>query len=219
MRQRSCSSSIERAQTARSVCVLSEPQRVEAFNGLPRGWAGEFLLQLSSVDQADLLLALPEREPRIWLRLLLPDDTADLFQHAPEEERDRIAARQDEAIGYLRHQASDVENVYYAYVLDEAQRLLGVVGFRDLFAAYRPKLVRDVMRTNFVSVSGRALSGQPAPQPAFLAFFIIFGGASRVSANCVHSLRLWQTHAKTRCFEGDCGSPDRVFFPGTSAAT
>src|SRR5581483_6063073 len=90
MRQRSCSSSIERAQTARSVCVHSEPQRVEAFNGLPRGWAGEFLLQLSSVDQADLLLALPEREPRIWLRLLLPDDTADLFQHAPEEERDRM---------------------------------------------------------------------------------------------------------------------------------
>src|SRR5579884_294719 len=80
MRQRSCSSSIERAQTARSVCVHSEPQRVEAFNGLPRGWAGEFLLQLSSVDQADLLLALPEREPRISYAVFCLKKKNKLFQ-------------------------------------------------------------------------------------------------------------------------------------------
>ena len=168
---------------------LSEPERVEAFNELPRDRAGEFFLQLSSEDQARLLLALPERERRIWLRLLPPDDAADLLQRTPEGERDRIAAQLDdvtrrevnallaykedaagglmnprfarlrpdmavdEAIGYLRYQASDVENVYYAYVLDDAQHLLGVVGFRDLFAADREKLVRDIMRTKFVSVS------------------------------------------------------------------
>lgn len=56
----------------------------------------------------------------------------------------------DEAISYLRRQASTVETIYYAYALDEEQRLLGVVSFRDLFKADRGKLVRDVMRKQFV---------------------------------------------------------------------
>ena len=41
----------------------------------------------------------------------------------------------DEAIVYLRRQAKQVDLLYYAYVLDETQRLLGVLSFRELFAA------------------------------------------------------------------------------------
>src|SRR5579875_566415 len=168
---------------------LSESERVEAFENLPRDRADGIFLQLSSRDQLRLLLALPAGERRIWLRLLPPDDAADLLQLAPAEERQQLAAQLDdvtrrevnallaykedaagglmsprfarlrpemtvdEAISYVRHQASHVETIYYAYVLDEAQRLLGVAGFRDLFAADRSKLVRDMMRTNFVFAS------------------------------------------------------------------
>jgi magnesium transporter len=59
----------------------------------------------------------------------------------------------DEAIRYLRRQAAQIETVYYAYVLDDSQRLLGVVNFRDLFAADGDALVRDLMRTNFIFAS------------------------------------------------------------------
>ena len=42
----------------------------------------------------------------------------------------------DEAISYLRRQARQtLETFYYVYVLDEQQRLLGVVSFRELFSA------------------------------------------------------------------------------------
>ena len=42
----------------------------------------------------------------------------------------------DEAISYLRRAARErVETIYYVYVLDAEQRLLGVVSFRELFAA------------------------------------------------------------------------------------
>jgi magnesium transporter len=168
---------------------LSEAERVEAFENLPRDRADDFFVHLSSRDQVHLLLALPEGERRIWLRLLPPDDAADLLQLAPEEQRDSLAAQLDdvtrrevnallaykedaagglmnphfarlrpdmtidEAISYLRHQANHVETIYYAYALDEAQHLLGVVVLRNLFAADRSKLVRDIMRTKFVSVS------------------------------------------------------------------
>ncbi len=168
---------------------LSDLERLESFENLPRDQADEFFLHLSSRDQVRLLLALPPGERRIWLRLLPLDDTADLLQLAPEEARDSLAAQLDdvtrrevnallaykedaagglmnphfirlrpgmtvdEAISYLRHQAGHVETIYYVYALDEAQHLLGVVAFRHLFAADRSKLVRDVMRTNFVYAS------------------------------------------------------------------
>jgi magnesium transporter len=59
----------------------------------------------------------------------------------------------EEGIGQLRQHAGHVEMIYYAYILDEAQHLMGVVSFRELLAADRSKKVREVMRTNFVSVS------------------------------------------------------------------
>jgi hypothetical protein len=59
----------------------------------------------------------------------------------------------DEAISYLRRQARDVsESIYYGYVLDDEQRLLGVVSFRELFACDPAKRLRDVMHTDLVTV-------------------------------------------------------------------
>lgn len=168
---------------------LSESERVQAFESLPRDRADDFFLALSSRDQLRLVVSLPEGERRIWLRLLPPDDAADLLQLAPDDEREELADQLDditrrevnallaykqdaagglmnprfarvrpdmtvdEAISYIRHQANHVEAIYYAYVLDEAQLLLGVVGFRDLISADRARLVRDIMRTQFVFAS------------------------------------------------------------------
>jgi magnesium transporter len=59
----------------------------------------------------------------------------------------------DEAIVYLRRQAGQVETIYYAYVLDDEQRLLGVVSFRQLFGADPRKRVREIMRTEVISAT------------------------------------------------------------------
>jgi magnesium transporter len=61
----------------------------------------------------------------------------------------------DEAISYLRKQAvggADVETIYYVFVLEADQRLLGIVSFRELFGSPGAKRVRDVMLTDFVAV-------------------------------------------------------------------
>jgi magnesium transporter len=59
----------------------------------------------------------------------------------------------EEAIGAIRRQAENVEMIYYAYILDDAQHLSGVVSFRELVSANRTKKVRDTMRRNYVFVS------------------------------------------------------------------
>ncbi len=59
----------------------------------------------------------------------------------------------DEAISYLRIQAkAQVEIIYYAYVLDADQTLLGVVSFRELFSTPHQKVIKDVMKTDIVKI-------------------------------------------------------------------
>jgi len=140
----------------------------------------------------ELLLALPQGEQRLWLRLLPPDDAADIIQDAPEEKRPALlqllddttrkevtgllAYREDEAgglmspryarvrpdmtvdeaISYLRKQArGQLETIYYIYVLDEQQRLEGVVSLKQLIAAQPEKRVRELMETDLVKVDER----------------------------------------------------------------
>jgi magnesium transporter len=168
--------------------ILSIDERVEGFEFLPRNDADDFFLQLSARDRAELILALPPGERRLWMRLLAPDDAADVIQEAPQDEREGLLALLDdstrrevkglldyaeddagglmntrysrlradmtvgEAISYLRRDARAREKtVYYAYVVDPEERLLGVVTFRDLIVAPGDKLVKEVMRTEVIS--------------------------------------------------------------------
>jgi magnesium transporter len=169
--------------------VLSAPERLEGFSLLDRHEAEDFLLGLPARDQAELLLGLPPTERRSWIRLLAPDDAADLVQEAPADEReallgllDWLTRREvtallayaedaagglmnpryarlrpdmsvDEAISYLRRQAREhLGTVYYIYVIDPDQRLVGVVTLHELFAVAPDRKIRDVMQTDLVTV-------------------------------------------------------------------
>ena len=169
---------------------LSNAARARVFKRLERTVAEDFFLALSSRGQAGLILEFPEGERRSWLRLLAPDDAADVLQEIPKPLREgllvlldeptrkevtallayaedaagglmnprfarvRPDVTVDEAISYLRKQGREhVETIYYAYVLDEQQHLLGVVSFRELFGAQPQTRVREVMRTDVVTVT------------------------------------------------------------------
>ena len=168
--------------------VLSLDERVEGFEYLQRDQADDFFLQLSARDRAHLVLALPPGERRLWMRLLPPDDAADVIQEAPAEEREGLLALLDdatrrevkglldyaedeagglmntrysrlradmsvgEAISYLRRDAQHREkSVYYVYVVDAEERLVGVVSFRDLIVAPPDTSVKEVMHTEVIS--------------------------------------------------------------------
>jgi magnesium transporter len=50
--------------------VLSTEERLQGFELLPRDEAEDFFSQLSARDRAQLVLALPPGERRLWMRLL-----------------------------------------------------------------------------------------------------------------------------------------------------
>ena len=60
----------------------------------------------------------------------------------------------DEATSFLRRDARDrSQSVYYAYVIDGEDRLLGVVFFRDLLMTSGERTIREIMRTDIVTAS------------------------------------------------------------------
>ena len=153
--------------------LLSKEDQVAGFSLLTREESEQLFDTLDAREQCELILALPPGQRRIWMRLLAPDDGADVVQEA-ENESDRatlldlldaptrkevlalLAYAEDQAgglmnprfarlrpdmtvdaaISYLRRQREEqVETIYYAYVLDGQQQLLGVVSLRDLVTA------------------------------------------------------------------------------------
>ena len=169
---------------------LDPSEKSEAFSLLDRQDAQEFFLTISPHDRTQLILKMPDGERRLWIRLLPPDDAADLIQDSPEDSRPfliellddrtrkevnallhykkdaagglmnprfgRIRPDQtiDEAIRYVRLQAQEyLSGVYYLFALDDAQHLLGVVSFHDLFKAPPDQKVQDIMKTDLVVVT------------------------------------------------------------------
>lgn len=174
---------------ASSWTALSPSERRGKFSKLSRTDAEELFLSLNSHDQAELLAEATALEKRSWVRMLAPDDVADLIQEMGLENKEEIlnlldpqTRREvaallayaednagglmssrfvrlrpdmtvDEAISYLRIQAkTQVETIYYAYVLDGDQKLLGVVSFRELFSASPEKIVKHIMHEDVLKI-------------------------------------------------------------------
>jgi magnesium transporter len=163
-------------------------KRAAEFHRLPRGAQDDFFLALDTHGRAELLRALPESERRVWMRLLAPQDAADVLQHVPRGEQSQLlelldeptrtevnallAFKEDEAGGlmsprfarlrvdvpveealaYLKQQARYLKDIEEAFVLDQDQRLVGVVSLSELFLAENNKRVSEVMRTDVPTV-------------------------------------------------------------------
>jgi Mg/Co/Ni transporter MgtE len=57
-----------------------------------------------------------------------------------------------EVFDRLRAQGHDIDMIYYLYVIDEKERLVGVFSLRDLLLADPSKQVKDIMLTEVISV-------------------------------------------------------------------
>ena len=114
---------------------------------LPPDDAADVVQEAPSETREALLALLDEPTRREVMALLAyAEDNAGGLMN-PRFARLRPDATVDEAIRYLRKQMTEQpRTIYYAYVLDAEQRLLGVVSFRQLFTAPPTERIRDIMR-------------------------------------------------------------------------
>ena len=129
---------------------------------LPAGQLADILDEMESDEAADVLGDLPHDkatqalqemdEPGSVVSLLrYPDETAGGLMT-----RAVVTLRQDwtagQALAELRRAGPESDSTYYLFVLDEIDRLLGVLGLRDLVTMPIDMPVAEKMNTDVVSV-------------------------------------------------------------------
>lgn len=146
---------------ARSQALLlrdaTDPERRVLLRTLAPDDAADLLQEMEPEERTaamTLLDATTAREVRALLAYA-EDEAGGLMN--PRFVRLRADMTVEEAIRYARIQSRDrAETINYLYVLDAAQRLLGVLSFRDLFAAASDARVTDVMLADVTTVDEHA---------------------------------------------------------------
>ena len=135
--------------------------QVDMLCAMPSRDQRVWMRTLAPDDAADVLQLVDDEEKRGVLRTCLQERVrkeVDALMAYEEDEagglmsprfaRIRPEMSIDEAILYVRRQVrEELETMYYVYVLDGQQHLLGVVPFEDLFKADGNRKVSEVMDT------------------------------------------------------------------------
>lgn len=122
------------------------------------------LEQMSSDDLTDILSELEEDERQRIINLLNKEDAEDVKKLLGYEEEstggimttgyidvnENMTAK--EAIEHMRKNAEDAETIYYIYVVDDDEKLVGVLSLRELITARDSVIVGDLMSENIISV-------------------------------------------------------------------
>ena len=111
--------------------LMTPEERADGLMMLGRRESEDFFLNIGSHEQHEVLLGLPLEERRSWMRLMAPDDAADLLQAGPIEHRVPLLALLDEP---TRHEVSGL----LAYAEDDAGGLMN-----PRFARVRPDMSVD----------------------------------------------------------------------------
>lgn len=143
---------------------LTAVEQLELLTQLPYLERRSWVRFLEPDDAADLIQQAEEDEQKSYLALL--DDVTRkevlaLLAYAEDEAGGLMSPRfarvrpdmtTDQAIRYLRKQASHVETIHYVYVLDFNQTLLGVVSFRELFSSDPSRKIHEIMHRDLITI-------------------------------------------------------------------
>jgi magnesium transporter len=141
---------------------LEDPEAAEVAAQMPPETLADVLDEMEPDEAADVLGDLPPEQAASALAqmedadevlplLAHPDDTAGgLMTSAFYALRRQTTAQI--AIDFLRTQHPDGETPYYLYVVDRFQKLIGVVGLRDLIVAEPQATIESIMKREVVSV-------------------------------------------------------------------
>lgn len=153
------------AETAAETLQQFEPDvQTAVIEGLDDERAADILEEMGPDDAADVLGDLSHDRAAAILRRMDPEDARDVRELLgyPEESAGGIMTTEyvtvppnvtaGAAIELVRQQAAELDNVYYIYVVDEDERLLGVLSLKDLIVSPPEARIADRMHRDLISV-------------------------------------------------------------------
>lgn len=152
-------------ETAAETLEETDPKiQVSLINDLNSEKASDIIEEMTLSEAADLIGDLPKAKAEVILKEMekdIAEDVKELLAHPEREAGDMMTTSYlsfspsttvREAMDKLRREAADIDLLYYVYVTDEEEHLLGVISLRDLLLADPAQKLTDIMDERVVSV-------------------------------------------------------------------
>lgn len=159
---------LDRLDTETAADALNELEgsfQYELLSELDPERASDLLEILPPDDAADILADLPREEAERLLSLMPANESQpirELLRYGAETAggimtTEVVSLAQDltveEALAYLRQHSNHLEMIYYLYIVDDEQHLVGVISLRQLVVAEPGTHLRDLMDRDVIKVT------------------------------------------------------------------
>ncbi|MDY7037827.1 MAG: magnesium transporter [Thermodesulfobacteriota bacterium] len=143
---------------------IEAPVQESILSDLDTQAISEIVQELASDDAADLVGDLPAERAKEIIEKVEDQVSAELEKLLPYPEDtaggimalEFVAVKADstieEAIDTIRAKREEVENLYYLFVVDDFERLVGVISMKDLVLESPENKISDIMNPEVVSV-------------------------------------------------------------------
>lgn len=143
---------------------MEEDTQLSLLNGLSDEKAADLLEEMSPDVAADLLQEIPDDRAEALLKLMDAEDARDVKELMVYGEdtaggfmnTEFVWANPEmtcvETLDLIRRLSPEAEIVYYIYVVDDADKLLGVLSLRDIIVADPGTVLNDIMHTEIFCV-------------------------------------------------------------------
>lgn len=139
-------------ESAELIGEMRQERAVEIVGHVDPDDATDIIAELDEDDRSRIMGSLrPEQVETVTQLLAYPEDSAggimttEFASVTPE-------MHVDEAIASVRAKSREIETIYYIYVVDLEDHLLGVVSMRDLILARSGNSIADIMETDLVGI-------------------------------------------------------------------
>jgi len=155
---------LDAQQAVEALAELELDTQVEIFEQLDEETASDILEEMPPDEAADILSELPEEKSAELLRLMEAEDAEEVRELMQYDEGTAGSIMTTEYIGLplrltaeqtierLRELAPTAETIYYLYVVDEGEKLCGVLSLRELIIAPPASHIQELMNGKVIFV-------------------------------------------------------------------
>ncbi|MDA8082385.1 MAG: CBS domain-containing protein [Nitrospiraceae bacterium] len=150
---------------AEALSELKPEMQADIINAMDPEKAADIIEEMPPDEAADILSDLPTEKAKELLESIEKEDAEDIQELLGHEDDTAGGLMTNEYIAYeplmtvqqaserFKVNARDVENVYYIYILDKEEKLIGVTSLKRMLLAEQDCLLADIMETNLKTVS------------------------------------------------------------------
>ncbi len=150
---------------AEAISELKPEMQADIITSMDAERAADIIEEMPPDDAADILSDLPAEKAKEILENIEKKDAEDIQELLGHEEDTAGGLMTNEYIAYtpimtvqeatarFKKDAREVETVYYIYIVDKEEKLIGITSLRELLLAEPDCLLGDIMESNIKSVS------------------------------------------------------------------